>query len=40
MTKSFIIEPNGMFYEWYKEASLNVDDCIRLLDVQKRTVRD
>ncbi|MGJ0431251.1 hypothetical protein [Methylobacter sp.] len=40
MTKGFVIDPNWTFYDWRKEAGLNVDDCIRLFNVHKRTVRD
>lgn len=40
MTKGFVIDPNWTFYDWRKEAGLNVDDCTRLFNVHKRTVRD
>jgi hypothetical protein len=40
MTKGFVINPNWTFYDWRKEAGLNIDDCTRLFNVHKRTVRD
>jgi transcriptional regulator with XRE-family HTH domain len=40
MKKGITVDPNWKFYEWRKEAGLTIEDCTRIFEVHKRTVKN